>query len=189
MQQPFEHAVVSHGATVLRVCTALLGPGADAEDAWSETFLSAIQAWPDLEEAANVEAWFVRIAQRKSIDIVRKRQRTAIPFEVTPEQTSDLGIPDTHAREIWKEVAQLPERQRLALAYHYMIGLPHAETAALIGGTPAAVRRAAADGMAKLRTRLRVDVEQRPQNRGASLSTEHPTALQEGGNVHESETC
>jgi DNA-directed RNA polymerase specialized sigma24 family protein len=36
--------------------------------------------------------------------------------------------------------------------YHYLVGLPYAEVAALVGGSPEAARRAAADGIAKLRT-------------------------------------
>ena len=36
--QPFDRIVEQHGATVLRVCRAVVGP-VDAEDAWSETFL------------------------------------------------------------------------------------------------------------------------------------------------------
>ncbi len=44
-KQPFEAVVAKHGAMVLRVCRAVLGPG-DADDAWSETFLSALKAYP-----------------------------------------------------------------------------------------------------------------------------------------------
>jgi DNA-directed RNA polymerase specialized sigma24 family protein len=57
----------------------------------------------------------------------------------------------TPTDDVWDAVADLPERQRLAIAYHYLGGLPHAETAALIGGNAASVRRAAADGIASLR--------------------------------------
>lgn len=68
MKQPFDDAVKQHGATVLRVCRAVLGPGADADDAWSETFLAALRAWPDLPAGTNVEAWLVRVARNKAID-------------------------------------------------------------------------------------------------------------------------
>jgi DNA-directed RNA polymerase specialized sigma24 family protein len=54
---------------------------------------------------------------------------------------------------VWTAVAALPERQRLAIAYHYLGGLRHTETAELIGSTPEAVRRAAADGLRTLRDR------------------------------------
>ncbi len=43
IKQPFEKVVEEHGRTVLRVCRALLASH-DADDAWSETFLSACAA-------------------------------------------------------------------------------------------------------------------------------------------------
>ncbi|TDE98917.1 RNA polymerase sigma factor [Occultella glacieicola] len=151
MKQPFEQAVQRHGATVLRVCRAVLGPGPDADDAWSETFLAALREWPDLPATTNVEAWLVRVAHRKAIDVTRTRARQAIPAAEMPERTSTLGVPGEADPDIWTAVAALPERQRLAVAYHYLGGLPHTQTAELIGGTPAAVRRAAADGLHALR--------------------------------------
>lgn len=156
MQQPFERAVAAHGPTVLRVCRAVLGPGPDADDAWSETFLAALRAWPDLSDDTNVEAWLVRVAGRKAIDVTRARARHAVPSADLPERPSPVGNPGGDALDVWRHVAALPERQRLAIAYHYLGGLGHAQTAELIGGTPAAVRRAAADGMASLRRRYGV---------------------------------
>ena len=151
MRQPFERAVEQHGATVLRVCRAVLGVGPDADDAWSETFLAALRAWPGLDADTNVEAWLVTVAHRKAIDVTRSSQRRAQPTAVIPEEASTTGMPGAGEPDLWSAVAALPERQRLAVAYHYLGGLPHTETATLIGGTPDAVRRAAADGIASLR--------------------------------------
>ena len=151
MQEPFDEAVTRHGATVLRVCRAVLGPGPDADDAWSETFVAALRSWPTLDAGTNVEAWLVRVARRKAIDITRARARQAIPSAELPESVSPLGNPGVDECGVWAAVAALPERQRLAIAYHYLGGLPHAETADLIGGTADAVRRAAADGLKSLR--------------------------------------
>ena len=150
---PFEQVVDHHGATVLRVCRAVLGPGPDAEDAWSETFLAALVAWPDLEPGTDVEAWLVRVAHRKAIDVTRARARHAVPVAAPPERPTPGGDPAGRDGDIWHDVAKLPERQRLALAYHYLGGLPHTQTAELIGGTPDSVRRAASDGLAALRRR------------------------------------
>lgn len=152
MRKPFEQAVELHGATVLRVCRAVLGAGPDADDAWSETFLAALRAWPGLDEDANMEAWLVRIAQRKTIDALRAGSRRPVPTGDLPEEPAHQQ--DIADREIWALVAALPDRQRLAIAYHYLGGLPHTETAALIGSTPQAVRRAASDGLVALRRRL-----------------------------------
>lgn len=151
MRRPFEQAVDAHGATVLRVCRARLGPGPDADDAWSETFLAALTAWSDLDESTNVEAWLVRVAQRKIVDLHRRRARHAVPTDAVPEAPTVHGDPDAAEPGLWEAVAALPDRQREALAYHYLGGLPHTETAQLTGSTPAAVRRAAADGLRSLR--------------------------------------
>ena len=45
----------------------------------------------------------------------------------------------------------LPDKQRQSVAYHYLGGLPYAEVASIVGGTAAAARRAAADGISTLR--------------------------------------
>ncbi|MCY7419419.1 MAG: sigma-70 family RNA polymerase sigma factor, partial [Chloroflexi bacterium] len=74
--QPFEYVVRDHGPTVLRVCRAVLGPD-DAEDAWSETFLAAMQAYPRLRPDSDIVAWLVTIAHRKAIDHVRAARRRA----------------------------------------------------------------------------------------------------------------
>lgn len=152
VKQPFERAVTEHGATVLRVCRGVLGAGPDADDAWQETFLAAMRTWPELPDDTNVEAWLVRVAPRKAIDVIRSRARRAVPTETVTERPSDAGSAGCgDAQGVWAAVAGLPERQRLAIAYHYLGGLPHAETAELIGGNAAAVRRAAADGIKTLR--------------------------------------
>jgi RNA polymerase sigma factor (sigma-70 family) len=150
MKQPFERVVGTHGETVLRVCRAVLGVD-DADDAWSETFLAALSAYPDLPDDANVEAWLVTIAHRKSIDIIRKRQRQAVPVDEVPERLSTIGIPGTADRDLWRAVTALPAKQKQAVAYHYLAGLPYLAIADIVGGTPEAVRRAAADGIKALR--------------------------------------
>jgi RNA polymerase sigma factor (sigma-70 family) len=147
--QPFEQVVCRYGSSVLRVCRALLGP-VDADDAWSETFLSALRAYPQLPADANVEAWLVTIAHRKAIDIVRVAGRTAVPVADVPARTAGA---DTGGRDLdlGGSLARLSERQRFAVTYHYLLGLPYAEVATIIGGSADAARRAASDGIANLR--------------------------------------
>jgi RNA polymerase sigma factor (sigma-70 family) len=127
----------------------VVGP-VDADDAWSETFLSALRAYPVLPVDANVEAWLVTIAHRKAIDLIRRANRSATPVAEVPEEGSEAKDDGGEFDPI-HSLARLPERQRYAVAYHYLAGLPYAEVAALIGGSTDAVRRAAADGIAKLR--------------------------------------
>ena len=149
MKPPFEKVVTQHGPTVLRVVRAVLGH-ADADDAWSDTFLAAMKAYPDLPADANVEAWLVTIAHRKAIDVVRAASRRATPVADTPETASPDHADEPHA-DLTEAVAALPAKQRQAVAYHYLAGLPYAEIAALVDSSAAAARRAAADGIATLR--------------------------------------
>jgi RNA polymerase sigma factor (sigma-70 family) len=150
MKHPFERIVEEHGQTVLRVCRVILGVH-DAEDAWSETFLAAMRAYPDLPDDANAEAWLVTIAHRKAIDVVRARKRQPAPVGEIPEAPTALGVPGEADGDLWQAVAALPEKQRQAVAYHYVAGLAYAEIAGILGGSSDAVRRAAADGVKNLR--------------------------------------
>jgi RNA polymerase sigma factor (sigma-70 family) len=150
VKQPFEKVVEQHGGAVLRVCRVILGPH-DAEDAWSETFLAAMRAYPDVSGDLNAEAWLVTIARHKAIDVLRSRQRQPAPVGEVPEAPTTLGVPGAGDDELWQAVAGLPDRQRQAVAYHYVAGLAYAEIADLLGGTTDAARRAAADGIRNLR--------------------------------------
>jgi RNA polymerase sigma factor (sigma-70 family) len=151
---PFSEVVAEHGQMVLRLCRSML-PAADAEDAWSETFLAALRAYPDLDAHANVAAWLTTIARRKSIDAIRRRDRHATPTETI----ADAGVVDDRLdpadADLLAVLATLTERQRLAVVRHHVDGFPFSEVAVLLGSTPAAARRAAADGMAKLRAHYR----------------------------------
>jgi RNA polymerase sigma factor (sigma-70 family) len=150
MKQPFEKVVEEHGGTVLRVCRVIVGAH-DAQDAWSETFLAAMRSYPDLPDNANTEAWLVTIAHRKAIDVLRTRQRQPAPVGELPEVPTALGLPGSADGDLWQAVAALPDKQRQAVAYHYVAGLAYAEIAAILGGTTDAARRAAADGVKNLR--------------------------------------
>ncbi|WP_264070119.1 RNA polymerase sigma factor [Mycolicibacterium komossense] len=148
--RPFEDVVTEHGRTVLRVCRAVVGPD-DAEEAWSETFLSALRAYPDLPADANVEAWLVTIAHRRALDVGRARSRRAAPTDTLPERPATHADPADRDPDLWPALARLPHKQRLAVAYHHIAGLPFADIATLLGNSPDAARRAAADGIKNLR--------------------------------------
>ena len=148
--RPFEDVVAEHGATVLRVCRAVVGP-VDAEDAWSETFLSALRAYADLPDDANVEAWLVTIAHRRALDVGRARSRRATPTDAMPDRPAPHADPAARDPDLWAALQRLPTKQRQAVAYHHIAGLPFAEIADLLDNSPDAARRAAADGIKTLR--------------------------------------
>jgi RNA polymerase sigma factor (sigma-70 family) len=149
-KRPFEQIVIQHGPTVLRVCRALLARS-DADDAWSETFLAALRAYPSLHPDANVQAWLVTIAHRKAIDALRAEARRPLPVPEPPEPASLPPDEGTDDDRLWAGWRALTDKQRQAVALHHIAGLPYAEVADRLGGTAAAARRAAADGIAALR--------------------------------------
>ena len=149
VKPPFEAVVAQHGATVLRVVRAVVGH-TDADDAWSDTFLAALKAYPQLPADANIEAWLVTIAHRKAIDITRAAARRAVPVATPPDSPAGERA-DTHDLDLDAAVGALPPKPRQAVAYHYLAGLPYSEIAQLLDSSVAAARRAAADGIATLR--------------------------------------
>jgi RNA polymerase sigma factor (sigma-70 family) len=150
-KRPFEQIVTQHGPTVLRVCRALLAR-TDADDAWSETFLAALRAYPELPAEANVQAWLVTIAHRKAIDALRAQARRPQPVPEPPEPAPvPAASGDRDDEPLWSGWRALTDRQREVVALHHVAGLPYAEVAERVGGTAAAARRAAADGIAALR--------------------------------------
>jgi RNA polymerase sigma factor (sigma-70 family) len=147
--RPFEDVVAEHGTVVMRVCCAILGP-IDAEDAWSETFLSALRAYPDLRPDSNVRGWLVTIAHNKAIDALRSRKRIATPTADVPDAGSaehSSALDD----ELRDRLNALPPKQRSAVVYRHLADLSYTEIAELLDSSEAAARRSVADGIAKLR--------------------------------------
>jgi len=148
--QPFDDVVAEHGPVVMRVCRALLGP-ADADDAWSETFLAALRAYPDLGPGSNVRGWLVTIAHHKAIDVLRGAQRRPRPTDDLPEAAAADGIGAPPDDDLRAALAALPPKQRGAVVYRYLADLSYAAVGDLIDSNEAAARRSAADGIATLR--------------------------------------
>lgn len=143
----------------MRVCRAMLRP-ADAEDAWAETFVAAMRAYPTLRPDSNVRGWLVTIAHRKALDQIRSASRAANPsgeIELLVDRAAAAGSgPDAFAApdsELWSAVQSLTPNQQAAVVYHHVAGVPFAEIGELLGISAAAARRSSADGIANLRRR------------------------------------
>jgi RNA polymerase sigma factor (sigma-70 family) len=149
--QPFEAIVAEHGEVVMRVCRALLG-AVEADDAWSETFLAALRAYPELRPGSNLRGWLATIAHNKAIDQVRARTRVPVPAGELPERLpgGEPG-PEPPDTELHGALAALPDKQRGAVVYRYLADLSYADVAALLECSEAAARRSASDGIGRLR--------------------------------------
>lgn len=183
--EPFDRVVARHGRTVWRVCRAVLDEH-DTDDAWSETFVAALVAYPSLPAEANVEAWLVTIAHRKAIDVLRARERRPRPVETVPEPPPAPPHDDAIARadELDAALRTLPPGQRRAVVYHHLVGLTHREVAEVTGISAVAARRASADGIAALRRLLTGPTAPRPDGtsgRGATRASSPSTTSEPKG--------
>lgn len=153
---PFQRFLDGHAEHVLRFLIASVGRH-DADDAFQETFLSALRAYPRLRPDSDLRSWVLTIAHRKALDVHRSRARGSVPLAepLAPHAAGrpaagDAGIEGEH----WERVRALPQRQRAVLTLRYAADLTHAEIATVLGCSEDAARRAAADAMKTLRKEL-----------------------------------
>lgn len=150
---PFQRLLDEHADAVLRLCIATVGRP-DADDAFQETFLAALRAYPRLRRGSDPRAWLMTIAHRKSIDIHRDRVRRPLPVAEPEHHAGAAPTAPDATTDSWERVRALPPRQRAVLTLRYAADLTHAEIASALDCTEEASRRAAADGLKTLRKEL-----------------------------------
>lgn len=116
-----------------------------AEDAFQETFLRALRAYPRLEHGRHLRAWAYTIAGRVAIDELRRRAPVAIAAETATED----GRP-AYA-ELEHLAAHLPPTERAAVVLRYGYDLDYDEIGAALGSSAEAARQAASSGVRRLR--------------------------------------
>jgi RNA polymerase sigma factor (sigma-70 family) len=145
---PFQRLLEDHRAEVYRFLVAAVGRQA-ADDCFQETFLSALRAYPRLQDASNLRGWLLTIATRKTLDHWRAEKRRPIPVERLPEAAAPERADGDDA--LWRAVGTLPPMQRAALIHRYVLDLPYAEVAEALGCSVEAARANAYEGRRKLR--------------------------------------
>jgi RNA polymerase sigma factor (sigma-70 family) len=152
---PFQRFLDAHRDDVLRYLIAALGRN-DADDAFQETFLAALRAYPRLRPDSNLRGWVLTIAHNKALDVHRARARNPVPVAQIHERVDGrTAAADSERPDHWQRVRGLPTRQREVLTLRYAGDLSHAEVARALGCSEEAARRAAADGLKTLRKELR----------------------------------
>ncbi|MGI8863602.1 MAG: RNA polymerase sigma factor [Solirubrobacteraceae bacterium] len=146
---PFQQLLDAYGRDVQRFLVASLGP-VEADDAYQETWVAALRAYPRLRDASNLRSWILTVAHRKAIDSARARGRRAVPVADVPERgVSPEPLPDAG---LWGEVRRLPPKQRTALALRYVADAGYAEISAVMGTSEEAARRSVHEALKRLRT-------------------------------------
>jgi RNA polymerase sigma-70 factor, ECF subfamily len=144
---PFERFYQEHAASVLGYLRRMLGQG--AEDAWQETFLRALRAYPTLRHGRHLRSWIFTIATNVALD-EKRRPRPA---------TVEVDVPIEDGRPAYAELehlaGELPPTERAAVVLRYGYDLDYADIGAALGSSPDAARQAASSGVRRLRKKMR----------------------------------
>jgi RNA polymerase sigma factor (sigma-70 family) len=141
---PFEIFYAAHRDEVFRFLGRRLGRER-AEDAFQETFLRALRAYPRLEHGDHLRAWVFTIASRIVLDDARRVR----PQGELPDLATEDGLPAFE--DLAPLTDDLPPKERAAVVLRYGYDLGYDEIGAALGSTEQAARQAASAGVRRLR--------------------------------------
>jgi len=127
-----ENAMAQYEAPLLRLCCALLGDAALAEDAVQDTFIRAWRALPHFRGDSSEKTWLIHIAVNVCRDLQRKgwfrHEDRRVSLDTLPEPAAPCTAQqDALARAVLS--LPLPCRQAVLLRYYQQMTLPEAAQA------------------------------------------------------------
>jgi RNA polymerase sigma factor (sigma-70 family) len=141
---PFERFYEERKDEIFGYLARLLGREA-AEDAFQETFLRALRAYPKLEHGRHLRAWAFTIATRVAVDERRKATPVAEPPEIATRDERPAYAELEHLAD------RLPPTERAAVVLRYGYDLSYDDIGAALGSSSEAARAAASSGVRRLR--------------------------------------
>lgn len=149
-----------HGASLGRMCMAMLGSQAEAEECVQEILLAAHDAFPSFRAEATVRAFLFGIARRMCARRLETRGRRERRLRLVRDHESDGTTPESllHARRNAERVRDALERlkpsERDAVVMRYQAELEYAEIGAACGIDEATARKRVSRGLARMRELL-----------------------------------
>lgn len=120
-----EFARREHGA-VLALGLAVLRDVDEARDIAQEVMVRTLAHWEQVATLERPGAWSRRVALNLITDRLRDRRRRRVLLDrLSGRSRQVVAAPDEDPWDasLWVAVAQLPERQRSAIALHYVLDL------------------------------------------------------------------
>jgi RNA polymerase sigma-70 factor (ECF subfamily) len=145
-----------HGSAVGRLCMALLGSQAEAEETLQDTLLAAHDVMPSYRGEGTVRAWLFGIARRLCARRMVTRLRRAEKIErldrAPPDEPPDsVLLTKERARKVRAALAHLSPTEREAVLLRFESELSFREIAAACEVDEATARKRASRGLARLR--------------------------------------
>lgn len=151
---PFQAVLDEHKVPLHRYLVGAVGVH-DAHDCFQETMLAALRSYPTLRSSENLGGWLYTIAHHKVIDLLRARDRRAVPVAEVPERPAHVHESDEPSGVVWRKVDQLPPKQRTAVLLRHAADRPYREIAAVLSCSESAARQSVRAGLARLREEIR----------------------------------
>jgi RNA polymerase sigma factor (sigma-70 family) len=139
----FDEVYREHVARVYRFCLSQVRNATEAEDLAAEVFVSALAAYERTRpDAADVQAWLLRIARNEIIDRERRRKRRSLLLArfFSGESDIDHGADVEHEvvlrdelRRVLDVMKRLSARDRLLVGLRLAADLPYAEIGEVLG--------------------------------------------------------
>jgi RNA polymerase sigma-70 factor (ECF subfamily) len=147
----------THGMIIGRLCMALLGSQADADEATQETLLRAHRSMPTYRGEGSIKAWLCGIARHVCAHMLETRRRGREALELVPkDETSDdaraLFAIKRRSRAIRDGLAKLKPSEREALVLRFVADLSHREIATACNLDEATARKRISRALARLRS-------------------------------------
>ncbi len=144
----------THHLVLGRLCMALLGSQADADEAVQETLLRAHRAMASYRAEGSVKAWLCGIARHVCAHVLETRRRGRELLELVPAQgeAREMFALRRSARVLRTALGKLKPSEREALALRYVADLSHREIAENCGLDEAAARKRVSRALDRLRS-------------------------------------
>lgn len=139
--------VSAHHAAVYQVALRVLGDPEAAADATQDTLVRALTALDSFRGEASFRTWLLRIAANTARSAGRKTtRRREVALEPAAEALESGADPArravdrTEVERVERAMAELPEKQRLAVSLRIYQDLSHREIAGVLGSSEGAAR-------------------------------------------------
>ncbi|MEV5412302.1 SigE family RNA polymerase sigma factor [Thermopolyspora sp. NPDC052614] len=150
----FDEFVRVRGAALYRYAYVLTGNAEDAADLVQEALMRLGDAWHRVQRKDDPEGYVRTSMARLHISWWRRRRREHLAESVPEAGYTESGVDRIDADVgLWKELAELPARQRAVLVLRYYEDLSDVEIASILGISTGTVRSQAARALDKLRIR------------------------------------
>ena len=152
--------VAEHAEALGRLCMALLGSQADAEDVLQETLLDAYRALEQWRGEGSVRSWLYGIARRKCAreherGVRRRSKLRLVGEEPKSSREAERGLAAKRQGERARAaLGALRPSEREAVVLRFGSDLSFREVAAACGIDEAAARKRVSRGLAALRSEL-----------------------------------